>query len=181
MKRLSLLALWISASFCPALDKMDIELLASKPHDRKGISKELSLYPEAREYAVSVRSKEPGGEFGEWTRFTIEERTVEGRYIVSRGGPAEDFVFTLVVEWDGEGEVYRKWVLLPDGNVVESIGIALPGGREISWVSKPDADNGIPLALGIEKHGDEESSWREVIFREGDPVMILEGRAVKTK
>ena len=108
------------------------------------------------------------------------QKVVDGKYLISRfqppGMPRE---LIMVITFDREASVYRKWVLAPDDGVGELFGVALSKQRMISWTSKPDDDG--RQWLSSEVYHDGGGSWSEVILQDGKAVTVVKGEVKKVK
>lgn len=175
------LLLLIPAGSLRALDADTIQKLAGEPHSRENLLPELKLYPEAREYKISVRAGKSARELVAISEMVATEKTVQGRYLVSSTRlPGTDKPMMMVVSYDKEAELFRKWVLLPDGTLGSSTGLADFKTRTIAWVSDSAPQEG-PNILSIETHTDTKSSWKETILKDGKVLSANHGEAVKTK
>lgn len=179
--RALLLLLLTIASPCFALDADEIKAIAKQPHSREKLVPELKIYPDAREYSMRVRAGKPGEDLQRVPEVTATEKTVEGKYIVSEFTiPGSPGALIMVVTYDKAAAVYRKWVLLPDGEIGESVGVAISMTRSISWGSTHEAADGTRV-VSLEVHDDNGTSWREVAMDGSKAVGVNEGRAKKTK
>ena len=171
--------LLLGAPFAPALDKDDIKALLAKPHSRENLLPELRLFADARELEVEVVIRMPGEDPVVSDPIRVKEKVVEGKYVVSTfnppGGPGE---MVMVVTFDSKDGLYRKWVLLPDGNVGESIGISAKGSRAIAWTNS--VDHGLRI-LSLEQHREDGVTWTERHEIDGKLVMLQTGIARKVK
>ena len=111
----------------------------------------------------------------------MDEKTVEGRYLVSELNhpDAPDRPILMVVTFEKDLGVYRKWVMIGDGRVTEYVGSVVPGTRSISWGSLVDIDG--MRSVGNEHHADDVVRWREVIIKDGKVVNIQRGRAKRVR
>jgi hypothetical protein len=104
------------------------------------------------------------------------EKVVEGKYVVSTYRPPgvpTDLI--MAVTYDKTLKVYKKWVLLPNNVVAESIGLRVPGKRMIKWTSQPRP--GELEVHGVETHTDQETKFEEETKLNGKVVWLLEGTA----
>ncbi|WP_367872409.1 hypothetical protein [Luteolibacter sp. Populi] len=165
-----------------ALDAEAIRKLAAEPHDREQLLPELKIYPVAREYKITARSGAPGAELREAPAVIATEKVVQGRYLISEAMiPGAEKPLVMVVTFDKEASVFKKWVLTPDGTLGTSTGVADQGKRTIAWVSKTAPGDAAPLVLSLESHSDDKTTWKETILEDGEVVGISDGVAVKTK
>ena len=133
------------------LDAEAIRAIAAEPHNREDLIDELKLFPNAREYEVDLFSGPITDRVdGDWEvlsgqEHTATEKTVDGRYIVIQvefSGAENPLI--MVVTYDKHIDAYKKWVLLPNGIVHASTGVAnrrgglegfQTGNRTIAWIS----------------------------------------------
>ena len=168
---------------CLALEIEKIRELANTDHAAEGIIPELKRFTNGREFDAVVRAGVPGTEAKESPIVKTFEKVVEKRYLVSQfTPPGAKGPVIAVVTFEEKAGVYQKWVLMPDNQVLVSVGTALPEGQSVSWmrIAPPDSPNGFFLTL--EEHGPEKTSWREVTFtKKGQVSLIVNGVATKTK
>jgi hypothetical protein len=180
MKSIILLFLWLLGASAYALDAEEIQALSKKPHSRDGLLEELKVYPDAREYRLTVRTGERAGELKVVAEIKATQKVVDGKYLIFKFQPPElPRELIMVITFDREASVYRKWVLDPDDEVGESFGVALPKQRMISWTSKPGDDG--RQWLSSEVYDDAGGSWSEVILEEGKTVSLVVGEVKKMK
>lgn len=182
MKPLSTCLIYLlAAGIGHALDAETIEELAQKPHSRENLVDELKIFANAREYKVNVKGGEVGSDAEAWPEITAAEKTVEGRYIVSETiFPGDAGKMIMVVYFDDEKNVFRKWVLFQE-ILVSFTGLADPKNRTIAWTSSQAFGEPGMSNLSIETHSDEGVSWKEATMKEGVAVMFLEGVATKVR
>jgi hypothetical protein len=182
MKLLTFLATLVLTPICFGMDASTIRDIAKKPHSRNGLLDQLEIYPDAREYEVTVRSGKSSETLVEGPKVMAAEKVVEGKYIVTEfqppGAPAP---FIMVVTYDVKEQVYRKWLLVPDGPVAEWIGTAVANTRMLSWISIDQQQEANQQILTSEVHTDDGTKWREIILDAGKVVGVIEGTARKTK
>ena len=160
----------------------EIKKIASEPHSRENLINELKLYPEAREYQLTARSGTSANELVAGPEITVTEKTVRGRYIVSQAMlPGADNPLIMIVTFEEDTGTFKKWVLLPDGMIGSSTGVADQKMRTIAWVSDKTAGDPPRIALSIESHSDDMSTWKETTVQDGKIVAISDGVARKTK
>ena len=107
-----------------ALNKEEILKIAAKPHSRENLLSGLKIYPNAREYGAKEWMVTPDGEKFDGPAFTVKEKVVEGRYMVSEMHiPVFEKPLYMVVTFDTNTETYKKSVLLPEGEIASSTGI----------------------------------------------------------
>lgn len=182
MRVASLCLAFLVAPCCFALNAEEIREIAKKPHSRENLLRPLVVYADAREYEVSVKAGKPGEELTDVPKMSAKEHTVEGKYIVTQLQPAGvEEPIIMVVTFDTNDGVYRKYVLLPDGDVSEAIGTAAPNVRSISWLVSKQTENGNIQVLTNEIHSDEKSWWSEIGMQDGKVTYRSEGVAEKTR
>lgn len=180
--RIHILSLLLAATNLYGLDAEAIRKIAGEPHSRENLVAELKLYPDAREYKATVRSGRSAGELEPGPEIVVTEKTVQGRYIVSQAMfPGAENPLIMVVTYDKETDTFKKWVLLPNGIVGASTGVADLDKRTIAWISGQVHGEDPTAVLSIETHSDDKSSWKETILQNGEVVAINQGVAVKTK
>ncbi|MGI9240977.1 MAG: hypothetical protein ACR2RV_09250 [Verrucomicrobiales bacterium] len=164
-----------------ALDAEEMKALAEKPHDRSGLIEEMKFFPDTRVYSAELRIGLPGEEVTKVKDITVDEKTVEGRFIVSELNhpDAPERPILMVVTFDQGLGVYRKWVMIGDGAVSEFVGSVVPGTRSISWGSLVDVDG--MRSVGNEHHTDDLVRWREVIIKDGKVISIQRGSAKRVR
>lgn len=175
----SILLLFCSTVVSAAMTAEQIRTLAGEPHDRENILPELSLYPDARTYEGSL-TLQVSGEADEpaEVRFTATEKVVRGRYIVTTVRyEGQDAANIMVVTYDADESIHRKWVLGGDGEILSLVGTADIERRVISWITTGGDLHG----MSIESHSDEKISWRDVLIADGDVALQIEGTARKTE
>lgn len=162
-----------------ALDAEEIRSLIKQPHSREKLIPELRIYPEAREYEITMLSGKADEPLSVAPRSRAKEHTVGGMFLVSEfimPGAADPLY--MVVEYQLATETFRKWVLLPDGKVVSSTGVPNFDTRCVAWMSDEPFGEPPTRVLSIETHTDQSTSWREVTLQNGKGVWITEGKAV---
>jgi len=87
----------------------------------------------------------------------------------------------MVVIYDKETDTFKKWVLLPNGIVGASTGVADFDSRTIAWISNTAGGEPPMTVVSIEKHSDEKSSCKETTLQDGEVVAVGRGLAIKTK
>ena len=180
--KLPLIGLLFLVTSLHALDKEAILKIASEPHDRTNLLEELIIFPEAREYKVKAQMGRPGETLKPGPEVIAKEKTVRGRYIVSEMKfPGVDNPLVMVVTYDKKTNLYKKWVLDPDGNVSASSGLADGATRTIAWSGGVAGGVDASKFFAIEVHRDEKVTWQEVFFEADRPVWRIEGVAIKTK
>lgn len=164
-----------------AMDAATLRAIAEKPHSRENLISGLKIYPDAREYDIIERHGAPGEELKASPIVKATEKVVEGKYVVSSytpdGAPGP---ILMVVTYNSKEKAYRKWLVMPDDSVAESIGTAIPKRRAVAWGPVPTDDDDSSY-LGIEFHTDTATTWRNLILEDGKVRHISEGRAKKTK
>ena len=181
MKILILSLLFVSTNLY-GLDAEAIKKIADEPHNRENLVNELKIYPDAREYKIKVQSGKSTDALEDGPEIVAKEKTVQGRYIVSHVKfPNVENPMIMVVAYEKKSDTFKKWVLLPNGIVGSSTGVANLSKRTIAWIS--DKPHGVPpiTVLSVESHSDEKSSWKETFIQDGRIVSISQGEAVKTK
>jgi hypothetical protein len=180
--KILLLTVFLSATNLYALDAEAIQKLASQAHSRENLIPELKLYPHAREYTATVKTGPSVDELKESPEVKVTEKTVEGRYIVSRlHFPWTEEPLIMVVTYEKKTDSFKKWVILPDGKLGESTGVADFETRTIAWTSSKAAGDPPSSVVSIETHADDKSSWKETVLQDGKVINIIQGVAVKTK
>lgn len=165
-----------------AFNAEEIKKIASEPHNRDNLIEELKLYPEAREYKLTARSGISAVELMAGPEITVTEKTVQGRYIVSQATlPGADNPLIMIVTFQEKTGTFKKWVLLPDGMIGSSTGLADQEKRTIAWVSDKKAGDPPGISLSIESHSDDMSTWKETTVQDGKIVAMGDGVARKTK
>lgn len=161
-----------------ALDKEDILKLTKKPHSRKNLIPQLGIFGEGREYKITMTVTPTDKDTDPSVHdFVVTEKTVEGKYIVS-DGKTPDGRIIMAVTFDAEEEVYLKYVLTPNGDVIKSTGFSVKNSRAIAW--RTDYGNGRQV-LALEQHGDKTSAWTERYLEDDKIVLVIDGEAHKTK
>lgn len=165
-----------------AMDVAELRKIAAEEHDRTNILPELKIYSEAREYKVTERMAKPGEPMQAGPEGTVTEKTVRGRFIVNQSvvpGTATSMV--MVVTFDKDQEVFKKWVLLPDGTLQGFTGVGNPDTRSIAWASDAVEGREASRMVGLETHSDEKVVWKHTLIQDGKVMMNGDGVAVKTK
>ncbi|MCU0796442.1 MAG: hypothetical protein MUF31_10955 [Akkermansiaceae bacterium] len=164
------------------LDADEVRKIASEPHSREKLVPELKIYPGAREYKITAQSGKSAEELQVGPEIIAKEKTVRGRYIVSTAMlPGAEKPLIMVVTFQKETETFKKWVLLPDGILGSSTGIADFDNRTIAWTAdKADGDPPTTV-LVIETHSDDKSTWKDTTLQDGKVIAMSRGVAVKTK
>jgi hypothetical protein len=163
------------------MDADDINNLAKEPHNRENIIKPLEIYPDAREYKIKVRSGSTADALEAITELVAKEKVVQGRYIVSEAMlPGADKPLIMVVEYEAKTDTFKKWVLLSNGIVGSSTGVANLNTRTIAWASDKAHDE-IPTTVTIESHSNNKSEWKETFMQGGKIMSVSHGEATKTK
>ncbi|MFM7181024.1 MAG: hypothetical protein ACKO2G_06130 [Verrucomicrobiales bacterium] len=94
--------------------------------------------------------------------------------------PEQENPIIMAVSYDSEADLFKKWVLVPEGKVASSTGLADLKTRTIAWTSD-NAEAGEPRILSLEIHSDEKSTWKETILVDGKVLSVNQGEAVKSK
>lgn len=177
------LAFLLIANVAYALDAEEIRKIAAEPHDRKDIIEQLKIYPDAREYKITERFAEADKELQAGPEIIAKEKVVRGKYIVSESMfPGTENPLIMVVTYDNKTDIFKKWVLHPNGVVSEATGIADLEKRAIAWVMKSKPEGGDPItAFAIESHADDKSTWKSTVIQGEKIIHRSEGLAVKTK
>ena len=182
MKLTALCLTLLAAPTCFALDAEAIREIAEKPHNRENLLRQLLVYTDAREYEISMKHGLPGEEMKVVPKISAVEHVVDGKYVVTKLKlPQAEEPLTMIVTFDTNDGVYRKYVLLPDGAVSEAIGTAAPNVRSISWLISDQTDDGHIQVLTNEIHSPEKRWWSEVGMKDGKVTYRSEGVALKTK
>lgn len=164
------------------LDAEAIRKIATEPHSRENLVSELKLYPYAREYKITESSGERADKLEAGVPVIATEKTVQGRYIVSQAllpGTKEPMI--MVVHYEKESDTFKKWVLLRDGTLASSTGVADFDKRTIAWIADKTPGALDTTILTIETHANDKSTWKTTIQENGEIVFISRGLAVKTK
>ena len=165
-----------------ALDAEAIRKIADEPHSRQNLISELKLYPDGREYKITVKSGKSADDMKAGPEIVATEKTVRGRFIVTQAKfPREESPLIMVVTYDKKTDTFKKWVLLPNGTVGGSTGVADFKKRTIAWISNEAHGESLVTVLSVETHSDDESSWKETTLQKGKVVAVSRGVAVKTK
>lgn len=180
--KLILLAFMTLLSQGFALDKKSIRKLAEEPHSRENLMEELKIYPEAREYKVSLKIGFPGKEPGEGSKARVKEKTVRGRYLVSEiQVEGMEAPMVMVTTYEKKSDTYKKWVLGPEEVVHEWTGVADRKARTIAWTTTRPLGEPPTTVLSIESHSDDKTTWQETFLQDGKVIQFIRGEAVKTK
>jgi len=165
-----------------SIEKEEVVALSKKKADGKAVSKELKIFPDAREYTITVKTRKPGEEAVTVADEVIaKEKAVEGKYIISTiEFPGIPDPMIIVVTFDKKDTVYRRYIVTPDGDFAVAVGVSAPKSRAISWTVVEGAEEGM-TSLGQDVHTDEGTAWREVIMKDGKVDHFIEGYAKKTK
>jgi len=176
--------LLMSLVFSPlsfALDAPAIKNLFAEPHSRDGLLPQLQIYPDARKYLISVKS----GKFIDELEFSfaakVEEKTVQGKFIVSRLIHPGVENLLQVSTYDTKNGVHRRWTLFPDGFISEMTGVADMLNRTIAWASTKGRDEKSMLYICVEEHSDTGSKWNDRTLVEGRVTAVSQGTAKRTK
>ena len=170
----------IAPSF--AMDPSELRKIAAEAHDRENLLIELRVFPEAREYKVKAKSGKPGEKPVEGPELIATEKTVRGRYIVSESPLAgAEGKMLMVVTYDKELGVFKKWILLPDNTLSSSTGLGDIFRRCIAWTSDAMPGKEAPQTLALETHTSDKTIWKETVIEGGKVVMTGEGVATVTK
>ena len=177
-----LIFLLLSAGPLFGLDAEAIRKLAKQPHSRENLVEALKIFPEAREYRVTGRMADPGGDWQLGPKLKAKEKTVDGRYIVSEVTfPGQEKPMIMAVTFDKPTKTFHKWVLLPSGELTSATGLADFKLRTIAWHSNKPHGNPPVSILALEIHTDTQSKWRESIMANGVVLKRSEGLAVKIR
>lgn len=164
------------------LDADAIQKLASQPHSRENLVSELKLFPDAREYKITIKSGETVDDLKSNPSLIATEKVVQGRYIISElKYPGVENPLIMVVSYDRKTDVFKKSVLLPNGIVSFSTGVADFKKRTIAWMSNEPQGEPPVSVFSIETHSDELTTWKETYMQNGKVLGVTHGKAVKTK
>lgn len=168
----------LSGAAFAELGKNDILRLAGREHSRKDLLPQLLLFPDAREYKTEYTATPATGKPQTKKDVVVRQKTVGGKYIILESEPEEaKGKLTAVVTYDEESEVYRKWLLTPDGSIAESVGVTARNSRAIGWLHV----NTGTQTLTHEQFTDKGVTWTERISLRGDLMVIINGSSTKTK
>lgn len=183
MKRIAITLLLLLCVFpVSAMEPAEIMALVAKPHDDGKAVPELEFLCLGREFEIKSRSGKAGEKLVEHQPVISKDKVVDGKYLISEfqpeGTPSPIY---NVVFFDDSATVYRQWTLFPGGKVVESLGVAHPTARSITWLyfETPYGPNTQSISIGVLT--DEGGSWREVIRDGSKVVLITEGSIRKIK
>lgn len=73
----------------------------------------------------------------------------------------------MVVTYDRKTAIFKKWVLLPNGIVGASTGVADFEMRTIAWISNKAQGDPPTNVLSIKTDTDEKNSWKEAVLHDG--------------
>ena len=153
------------------------EIIAAE-HDEKALVEGLRIYPKARAYNITITNRTPDGQ--SFTgRATATEKWIDGRFIVSEAQPGgEETKFAIVVEYDADEKLYRKYVVMGGKVSGYQVGTRIEGARSVSWIDlspmkfEPGMDN-----LTTETHTDKQTTWRSMFFQGGELQRVETGIA----
>lgn len=161
------------------LNKEDILRLSRSLHSRKDLPPQLRLLPDAREYKTEYTTTPTKGDPQTKKGVVVRQKTVQGKFIVLESEPEEaKGKLIAVVTYDEEAEVYRKWILAPDGSISKSVGITARNSRAIGWLQ---VDGLGTQTLTHEQFTDKGGSWTERISVRGELMAVVRGSSTKTK
>ena len=173
---LTLIAFLISNAL--ALDVEEIKALSKEKQSRTGLIEELEIYPEAKEYRVTIYSGPSLDKLGAAIELSATEKVVKGRYIITDGElPNIDKRVTVVVTYEKSSGTFRKWVLLPNDEIIESTGVANFENRTIAWTTIKAYGEPKSIILTTETHSETKSIWKERIIHDGRVVSVSHGEA----
>ena len=164
------------------LDLQSLKKIIASDHSDKPLHKQLQIYPNAREYSITTKVVAVNGREHN-TQFKGVEKHVEGLYIVSEATPAgPESKFFMVVEYDDEEQIYRKY-LLSGGKVSDiHVGTRIGDSNVISWHDlTPDPNKPGLTQMMLEEHTKDQSTWKSVYLREGKLLGIETGTATPKK
>lgn len=168
----------VSADFPadPTLD--DLKKIAAKPHSLELKLDELKIYPAIRNLQVKATVIFADGQPIE-SEFNAFDKWVDGKYVVSTFRvPENNEDVWMVVTFDQESEIYRKWVFTDDAIVVTMVGTRVGDTRTISWGSiTSEEDSAMRLIISQETHTDDATQWNEIHLIDGRVRMRNQGRA----
>ena len=180
--KIKILILLFAVSNLHAFNADEIRKLADEPHNRENIEEALKLYPQAREYKIKVKSGRSAEESEPRPEIVAAEKIVRGRYLVSHVKlPGQDNAMIRVVGYDKKMDLFKKWVLLPNGIIASSIGVADFARRTIAWTSTTPLGEPPTTVVSLESHSDEKTLWKETFFQDGKIISVTQGEAIKTK
>lgn len=180
--KIRILILLLSVTNLYGLDAEAIRQIAAEPHSRENLVAELKLYPHAREYKITESNGKSADKLQAGPAVVATEKTVQGRYIVSQAmlpGTKEPMI--MVVSYEKETDTFKKWVLLPNGALASSTGVADFDKRTIAWIADKAPGAPVTTILTIETHADDKSTWKTTIQEDEKIVAVSRGLAVKTK
>ncbi len=170
---------------CPASEPLSLSKLreiVKSDHNEVPLVEALRIYPEAREYNITVTNRTPDGQQFKG-KAIASEKWVDGRFIVSElqlDGP--ETKFTMVVDYDDEQKLYRKYVIMDDKLSGYQVGTRIGKTRSVSWIDlsevkfKFNSDN-----LTIETHTDTRTTWKTIFFQDGKLQRVESGVALVTR
>lgn len=173
------------ASECNAADPLTIERLQQiieSEHEENPLVEALQIYPKAREYSITVTTRAPDGQSREGN-VLASEKWVEGRYIVSEPvAVSPESRFAMVVEFDEEDKLYKKYIVARNTIVGYSVGIRIEGTRSVSWIDLTPAKFDLKSdSLIVESHTDTMTTWKSITFNNGSTQQIETGTATVSK
>lgn len=177
----SLIVTGVSRAAAPLSIERLNEIIESN-HDGKPLIGALQIYPKAREYSIAITNRSPDGQTSTGTTKAFE-KWVEGRYIISEpDSRSPETSFTMIVEYDGDQELYKKYIVAGGEIVGYSVGTRIGDTRSVSWTDLSPTkferrwDN-----LTTETHTDESTTWISVTFVNGQLQNTEKGVATVTK
>lgn len=161
------------------ITKEKFERIVAGEDDRSSMLDELRIYPNAKRYRIVVTTTARGEAPKKQKPAIATEKWVDGKYIVSRFRPPPlDDDIVMVVSFDREANVYRKWIRVGETDVVQVTGFRVGMGRTVSWFQELTRA-GVPAAYSLEEHSDRESRWTELYVKDGKIDLRIEGVATK--
>jgi len=160
-------------------DAAVVAVVTEKRLVHRGVVPELEFLCLGREFEIRSRSGKPGEKLVEHQPVISQDKVVDGKYLISEFQPENTpSPIYNVVTYDDSATVYRQWTLFPGGKVVESLGLAYPKSRSITWLyfETPYGPNTQSGSIGLLT--DDGGSWREIL-RDGSKVVLITERSIR--
>ena len=171
-----------NASAGEPLTYAELEKIITGKHSPELKVAALKVYPKVLTFDVTVKTKPVDGE--EFVgKGTATDKWVDGKYIVTEvlAGP-QKIKFHMVVGYDADQEVYRKYVIFEGKVSGQQVGTRVGKTRTVSWVDVSEVKHESKLDNQvIETHTDTQTTWKSIYIKDGKVTKTEVGTAVEKK
>ncbi|MDX1565829.1 MAG: hypothetical protein R3236_10500 [Phycisphaeraceae bacterium] len=161
-----------TGALLPTLSLREARLIASAPHRDRMDIEEMKVFFEATRWTIHPQKiTQPDGRSFTSNPSDVIVKKVDGKYLVSRTQlpPDVPLSYVTITTYHKPTRCFVRWMLIdPEGQLVRSIGIRLPGTRQLAWTYRNRNKTGkLVESVGIETRGTKKVTWSKVTFKDG--------------